>query len=111
VRLGEAAAHEGLSGRRIFSPKAMWRRSPLRKASRDRGRAPLDPRAPQRGRGGAGGLYLSCDELLAAEAVDLLEEVRAYPPVKTARHRDGPGVFRTAEEALRGSARQAERRR
>lgn len=56
-----------------------------------------------------GGLYQACDELLAAEAEDLLERIRAYPPVKLARHNDGPGVVRTAAEALRGSARQAER--
>lgn len=55
-----------------------------------------------------GGLYQACDELLAAESANLLALIRAYPPVKTARHHDGPGVFRTAEEALRGSARQAE---
>ena len=56
-----------------------------------------------------GGLYQACDELLAAEAEALLERVRAYPPVKVAPHRDGPNVYRTAEEARRGSARQAER--
>jgi hypothetical protein len=56
-----------------------------------------------------GGLYRGCDDLLATEAASLLERIHAYPPVKTAPHRDGPGVYRTAEEALRGSARQAER--
>jgi hypothetical protein len=56
-----------------------------------------------------GGLYQACDGLLAAEAEGLLERIRAYPPVKLAPHHDGPGVVRTAEEALRGSARQAER--
>ena len=56
-----------------------------------------------------GGLYETCDQLLAPETDDLLERIRAYPPVKTAPHNDGPGTFRTAEEALRGSARQAER--
>lgn len=56
-----------------------------------------------------GGLYQACDELLAEEAPAILERIRAYPPVKVAPHRDGPGVYRTAEEALRGSARQAER--
>ncbi len=58
---------------------------------------------------GPGGLYQTCDELLAAQAQDLLARIRAYPAVKLAPHRDGPGVYRTAEEALRGSARQAER--
>jgi len=56
-----------------------------------------------------GGLYETCDRLLAPEAASLLERIGAYPAVKTAPHNDGPGVFRTAEEALRGSARQAER--
>jgi hypothetical protein len=56
-----------------------------------------------------GGLYETCDQLLAPETDDLLERIRAYPAVKTAPHSDGPGTFRTAEEALRGSARQAER--
>jgi hypothetical protein len=56
-----------------------------------------------------GGLYQACDELLAGEASALLDRVRAYPPVKVAPHRDAPGVYRTAEEALRGSTRQAER--
>lgn len=54
-----------------------------------------------------GGLYQLCDELLAAQAGELLERIRAYPEVKVAPHRDGPGVYRTAAEALRGSARQA----
>lgn len=57
----------------------------------------------------AGGLYQACDDLLAADASTLLEQVGAYPPVKVAGHRDGPGVYRTATEALRASARQAER--
>ncbi|HET6924180.1 MAG TPA: hemerythrin domain-containing protein [Anaeromyxobacteraceae bacterium] len=55
-----------------------------------------------------GGLYQICDQLLGHEAEALLERIRAYPDVKLAPHRDGPGVYRTAEEALRGSARQAE---
>jgi hypothetical protein len=54
-----------------------------------------------------GGLYETCDDLLAPGVEGLLELFRAYPPVKMAPHDDGPGVFRTAEEALRGSARQA----
>jgi hypothetical protein len=56
-----------------------------------------------------GGLYQGCDELLSEEAPALLERIRAYPPVKVAPHRDPPGVCRTAEEALRVSALQAER--
>lgn len=46
-------------------------------------------------------------ELLAREAEGLLARIRAYPAVKVAPRRDGPGVVRTAEEALRGSAKQA----
>jgi hypothetical protein len=56
---------------------------------------------------GPEGLYRACDQLLAAEAGALLERIRAYPDVRVAPHRDGPGVYRTAEEALRGSAKQA----
>jgi hypothetical protein len=53
------------------------------------------------------GLYHVCDDLLATEAEALLQRIRAYPDVKVAPHRDGPGVYRTAEEALRASAKQA----
>ncbi|GEJ58478.1 hemerythrin domain-containing protein [Anaeromyxobacter diazotrophicus] len=60
---------------------------------------------------GEGGLYATCDALLAGEAEALLERMRAYPPVRVAAHRDGPRVCRTAEEALRVSSLQAERRR
>ena len=60
---------------------------------------------------GEGGLYQACDALLAAQAPALLERMRAYPPVKVARYQDGPRVCRTAEEALRVSALQSERRR
>ncbi len=55
---------------------------------------------------GPGGLYPSCDELLAPTAAALLERVLAYPDVKVAPHRDVPGVYRTAAEALRASAKQ-----
>jgi hypothetical protein len=60
---------------------------------------------------GDGGVYASCDALLSAEAAALLERMRAYPRVKVARYQDGPRVCRTAEEALRVSALQSERRR
>jgi hypothetical protein len=60
---------------------------------------------------GQGGLYETCDALLSAKAGALLERMRAYPPVKVARYQDGPRVCRTAEEALRVSALQSERRR
>ena len=55
----------------------------------------------------AGGLYQACDELLGPEAGPLLERIRAYPDVKVSPHRDVPSVYRTAEEALRASAKQA----
>jgi hypothetical protein len=58
---------------------------------------------------GPAGLYEVCDRLLATGIDDLLERIRAYPPVKMAPHNDGPGTLRTADEALRGSARQADR--
>jgi len=61
---------------------------------------------------GPGGLYESCDSLLPEVAkAAILERIRAYPPVKLARYHDGPYVCRTAEEALRISALQSERRR
>jgi hypothetical protein len=60
---------------------------------------------------GPGGLYEVCEALLAAKAGELLDQVRAYPPVKLAPHFDGPGVFRRAEDALRTSALQYEPRR
>ncbi len=60
---------------------------------------------------GEGGLYATCDALLAAEAGALVERMRAYPPVRVAAHRDGPRVCRTAEEALRVSSLQSQRRR
>jgi hypothetical protein len=55
-----------------------------------------------------GGLYAAADALLAPEAAALLERIEAYPPVKLAAHNDGPTVCRTAEEALRRSALQAD---
>jgi hypothetical protein len=60
---------------------------------------------------GEGGVYETCEALLAAEAAALIERMRAYPPVKVARYQDGPRVCRTAEEALRISGLQAEARR
>jgi len=59
---------------------------------------------------GEGGLYEQCDALLSAEAGAIVERMRAYPPVKVARYQDGPRVCRTAEEALRVSALQSEKR-
>jgi AcrR family transcriptional regulator len=56
---------------------------------------------------GPGGLYETCEELMGPSVPALLERARAYPPVRTAPHNDGPGVLRTAREALESSARQA----
>jgi len=55
---------------------------------------------------GPAGLYETCDRLLAGEADAVLEKLRSYPPVKLAPHYDGPGVLRTAGEALDVSGRQ-----
>lgn len=59
---------------------------------------------------GPAGLYARCDELLADRAAELVERMRAYPPVKVAPYGDGPRVLRRAEDALRVSAMQFERR-
>lgn len=56
-----------------------------------------------------GGLYETCDELLALRAPELVERMRAYPPVKVNRYQDGPNVQRTAASALAASARQFDR--
>ncbi len=53
---------------------------------------------------GPGGLYQSCDALLAADAARIVDRLRAYPPVRVAPYRDGPRVLRRAEDALRSSA-------
>lgn len=61
---------------------------------------------------GPDGLYDACDDVLPGpEAEALVDRMRAYPPVKVARYHDGPRVCRTADEALRISALQTERRR
>jgi hemerythrin HHE cation binding domain-containing protein len=59
---------------------------------------------------GAGGLYDTCDRLLAARAAEIVERMRAYPPVRVAAYCDGPRVLRRAEDALRVSAKQFEGR-
>jgi len=56
-----------------------------------------------------GGLYETCDLLLAGQADELLDRMRAYPEVRVAPYQDGPGVHRTAASALASSARQTER--
>jgi hypothetical protein len=55
-----------------------------------------------------GGLHDVGDALLATRAIDLVERMRAYPAVKVAPYKDGPGVHRTAASALANSARQAQ---
>lgn len=52
-----------------------------------------------------GGLYERCDALLAPRAAEVVERMRAYPPVRVAPYADGPRVLRTAAEALELSAR------
>ena len=52
-----------------------------------------------------GGLYERCDALLAPRAAEVVERMRAYPPVRVAPYADGPRVLRTAAEALRVSSR------
>ena len=59
---------------------------------------------------GAEGFYARCDARLAAEADAIVERMRAYPPVKTMPHYDGPRALRTAAEALAVSAKQFERK-
>ena len=56
------------------------------------------------------GLYVRADKLLAGGAEQLIERMRAYPPVRVAAYADGPRVLRRAEDALRQSALQFERR-
>jgi hypothetical protein len=55
---------------------------------------------------GGGGLYARCDELLAARGAEIVERIRAYPPVKVAAYADGPRVLRTAADALAMSSKQ-----
>ena len=63
----------------------------------------------------AGGLYDLVDELAHADAALLLERARATVEPPLARHFDGPGVTRTAADALAlaegNAARAAERKR
>jgi hypothetical protein len=55
-----------------------------------------------------GGLYETCDALLAGRAAELVARMEAYPPVKVNRYQDGPAVHRTAASALAASARQSD---
>ncbi|HSD19413.1 MAG TPA: hemerythrin domain-containing protein [Anaeromyxobacter sp.] len=54
---------------------------------------------------GPGGVYDQCDRLLGSDAEALVARMRAYPPVRVAPYADGPRVLRSAEDALRMSAR------
>ena len=56
---------------------------------------------------GPGGLYEICDALPDADRDQLRQRMEAYPAVAVAPHNDGPGVHRTAAEALRISGRQS----
>jgi hypothetical protein len=46
------------------------------------------------------GLYETCDQLLAGEAAELLEKVRAFPRIPPAPHQDSPLVERHIAEAM-----------
>lgn len=47
-----------------------------------------------------GGVYEQCESLLASRAAELVQRMRAYPPVKVAAYFEGPRVLRTAADAL-----------
>lgn len=59
---------------------------------------------------GPEGYYALCDARLAPQAEALVERMRAYPPVRTMPHHDGPAAHRTAAEALAVSAKQFDRK-
>lgn len=46
------------------------------------------------------GGYDTCDQLLAGESEVLIEQLRAFPEVRTAPHNDGPAVERHIAETL-----------
>lgn len=50
---------------------------------------------------GPGGVYEECEAALGGGWPDVLARMKAFPPVKVARHFDGPGIERTARGALR----------
>ena len=52
-----------------------------------------------------GGVYEECQRALGESWPQVLEQMRAYPAVKVARHVDRPGMPRTAAEAQRKAAR------
>ena len=49
---------------------------------------------------GEDGLYALCDELVGAEAEQLLSKLRAAPEVKVMAHNDSPVVMTTVRRAL-----------
>lgn len=49
---------------------------------------------------GPDGPYETCDRLLAGESAALIEQLRAFPAVRTAPHNDGPLVERHIAETL-----------
>ena len=57
-----------------------------------------------------GGLYETCDALLADQATELVARMEACPAPKLNRYQDGPNVHRTAASALASSARQFDRK-
>jgi hypothetical protein len=57
-----------------------------------------------------GGLYETCDTLLAGRAAELVQRMEACPPPRLNRYQDGPNVHRTAASALASSARQFDRK-
>lgn len=59
---------------------------------------------------GEAGFYARCEARLAGGAEAIVERMRAYPPVRTVPHHDGPRALRTAAEALAVSAKQFEGR-
>lgn len=52
---------------------------------------------------GDDGVYAQCTALAAGEEQSLLERARKTPPPPLARHFDGAGTYRTADEALRAA--------
>jgi hypothetical protein len=51
------------------------------------------------------GGYDTCDQLLAGESDVLIEQLRTFPPVRTAPHNDGPLVERHIAETLAAAGR------
>jgi hypothetical protein len=58
---------------------------------------------PQSDRGGPDGVYATCEQLVAAEAPALLQQLREAPMVPLARHFDGPRAFEGINRLLRAA--------